>query len=392
MRRNAPSSRGTPPALAAFLGGNRPAPLSARSITASLEVPGCTRRAVFDAAGLPLDRVASLLDCPSGEQAAHAFRRGNQFENRVMENNAAELIALLRQHLNLAIDRVRVVDVSAEQVRIDHGTNRNINRLRTLLTRQHLQRMLEGEPDAPTLLRHAMTTLSIGGTTAYLEQDALAVVADGAVHVIEMKSFPKLDGRADPVKADAARRQAAVYALSLLETAAELGLQDSVVSTSALLVIPENFSLNPVAHLVDLTRQIRRLRHQLSQRPTETELVNLLPAGAVLPDLSTVPEEDGPERDAAKARTREVFTSLPCRFGDACIACPAFRFCRDEAQRTNAVAQLGTIAVNACGSVTSVSAALDLAYGRRQPENDGQQALAEALARAIAVDQMAVGT
>jgi hypothetical protein len=390
MLHRTPSSP-TPAALVAFRGDNRPAPLSARGITASLEVPGCIRRAVFDAAGIPLDRMAPLLDCPPGEQAAHAFRRGNQFENRVMENNAAELIALLRRHLALAIDQVRVVDLSAEQVRIDHGTNKNINQVRARRTRQYLERMLADEPDAPTLLRHAMTTLTIGETTAYLEQDALAVVADGAVHVIEMKSFPKLDGRADPVKADAARRQSAVYALSLLQTAAELGLPDTAVSMNALLVIPENFSLNPVAHVVDLTRQVRRLRHQLAQRPTEAELAELLPTDATLPDLRTVPKQEGPERNAAKARTREVFTTLPYRFGDGCMACPVFQFCREEAQRTNAVAQLGTAAVNACGSVTSISTALDLAHGQRQPENEGEQALADALARAVAVGELAVG-
>lgn len=387
--REAPSQ--VPPELAAFRGGNEPAPLNARGITASLEVPGCVRRAVFDATGMPLDRFAPLLGCPPGEQAAHAFRRGNQFEARVMENNAAELIGLLRTRLGLAIEQVRVVDVSAEQVQSDHGVHRrHLNRLRVRLTRQHLVRMIAGAPGAPTLIRHAMTTLEVGDRTAYLEQDALAVVANGAVHVVEMKSFPQLDGRADPVKADAARRQSAVYALSLIEAMRALGLPEAAVSMNALLVIPENFSLNPVAHIVDLRRQVNRLRTQLARQPRDVDLVALLPEGAALPDLRALPES-GAARAAAEAAVREVVSALPCQFGDGCMSCPAFAFCRAEAQRTDAVAQLGTAVVNACGSVPTVSSALALARGERPPEGEAERALAAALGRAAEVHDLELG-
>lgn len=388
--RNHDRRREVPPALAAFRGGNRAVALSARSITASLEVPDCVRRQVFDAAGMPFDRFAELLGCPSGEQAQHAFRRGNQFEARVMENHCAELIALLRTHLGLAINSVREVDLSAEQVQADYGTNRGLNQLRAELTRQHLRRMVNGEEGAPTLLQHAMTTLEVGDDVAYLEQDALAVVADGTVHVVEMKSFPKLDGHADPAKADAARRQSAVYALSLISAMVTLGMSESAVSMKALLVIPENFSLTPVAHVIDLSRQVNRLRKQLERRPRNADLVDLLPYGAALPDLQALPEE-GPAREAAEATVREVVAALPCRFGDGCLSCPAFVFCRDEAQRTDAVAQLGNAATTTCGGVATVTGALALARGERRPRTEAEQALAAALGRAAEVHEMELG-
>lgn len=379
-----PPAAGRPSPLTAFRGPNRESPLSARAITASLEVPGCRRRSVFDAAGIGLDRVAPLLGCPPGEQARHAFSRGNAFENAVMANDGAELLALCREQLGLAIDRVRVVDLSSQQVQAGHGgRGERLNRTRALLTRQHLHRMLTGDPAAPTLLRHAMTTLTLGDTTVYLEQDAVAVVTEGSCHIIEIKSFPKIDGRADPEKADAAARQSAVYALSLLEVVRALGLPDTAVSMQALLVIPRNFSLTPVGNVVSLDVRVRRLQRTLAQRPTEAQLTALLPPGLTLPRLPV--DDADPAWDTAAAQVRSVVESLPARFGDGCLSCPAFRFCRDEAQRTAAVAQLGTNAVNACGGVTSVHTALELAQGRRAPDGEAESALAAALQRAAAV-------
>ncbi|MFR9802550.1 hypothetical protein ACL02T_09640 [Pseudonocardia sp. RS010] len=383
MSRRIPTPRPDTP-LAAFRGQNDPTPLSARAITASLEVPGCRRRSLFDAAGISLDRVAPLLGCPSGEQAKHAFSRGNAFETQVMANDGADLIALLREHFSLTIDRVRVADLSSQQVQSAHGgRGRQLNRTRARLTAQHLQRMLTGDPSAPTLLRHALTTLTLGGEPAYLEQDALAVVADGACHIIEIKSFPKIDGRADEQKADAAARQSAVYALSLIEVVGRLGLPAAAVSMQALLVIPENFSLTPVANVIDLTTRVRRLQRSLRQRPTEAELAELLSEGASLPLLP--PDESDPSWAAAATQTRQVFEAVPARFGDGCLSCPTFRFCRDEAQRTGAVAQLGTNAINACGSVTSTRTALELAAGRRTPDGGPETALAQHLQRATTI-------
>lgn len=381
--RNSGDSAPPPTPLDMFRGPNRPGPLTARGITATLETPGCSRRAVFDAAGISLDTVAPVLGCPRGEQAQHAFSRGNTFEERVMSNGCAELLTLLRAHLNLTISEVRVVDLSAQQVRLDHG--RNNNSLRATLTRQHLIRMLSGAPDSAVLLRHAMTTLQVSSRTAHLEQDALAVVADGSVHVIEVKSFPELDGRADPSKADAAARQSAVYALSLIDTVVESGFDPEAVSMQGLLVLPKNFGLTPVGHVIDLTSRVGRLRKQLASRPDDAEIADLLPDGLALPLLPHPTRATDAELAAARPALAAAFSALPAHFSDSCLACPTFRFCRDEAVRTGAVAQLGSTASNACGNVTLISTALALAHGGRHPDGEAEQALADHLRRAVAV-------
>lgn len=371
-----------------FRGPNPSGALTARGITATLETPGCFRRAVFDAAGISLDSVAPVLGCPRGQQAQHAFSRGNTFEERVMSNGCAELIALLRTHLNMSISAVRIVDLSSQQVRADHG--RVSNELRATLTRQNLARMLSGDPNAAVLLRHAMTTLQVSSRTAYLEQDALAFVTDGRIHVIEIKSFPELDGRADPDKSDAAARQSAVYVLSLIGTVTEAGYGPDTVSMQGLLVLPENFGLNPVGHVIDLASRVNRLRKQLAARPSDAEIASLLPEGLSLPQLPHPTQASDAELAAVRPDVEAVFSALPPHFGDNCLACPAFRFCREEAVRTGAVAQLGNTVSNYCGNVTSIGTALALAHGLRHPDGEAEQALAEQLSRAVAVRNRAV--
>ena len=387
------AAAGEPPGpLDRLRGPNAPKPLSARAITAALETPACARRATFETAGISMDTLAPILGCAPGEQAQHAFARGNRFEEHVMADGAAELLALLRAHLGLPVTAARVIDLSARAVRSSTDSMTDLNRTRVRLTRNHLRNMLTGAEGAPTLLRHAMTTLDHGGRTAYLEQDALAMIINGAIVIIEVKSFPQLDGRADPAKADSARRQSAVYAQSLIDTVTALGFDPSVVSMSSLLVLPTNFSLAPTAYVVDLTRHVSRLRRQLATRPTANDLAALVPAGVSLPALPSYVSTTDPARraanDAALAAAlpavTTAFTALQPTLSDACMSCPAFTFCRDEAARSGAVASLGGAVKGACGSVTSIAMALALADGSRTPDNDTEIALAEHLARAIA--------
>ena len=73
-----------------------------------------------------------------------------------------------------------------------------------------------------TLLDHPMLALDVAGSAAFLEPDAVVVHPDGGWTVVEIKSFPMLDGSADPAKVGAAARQSAVYVLALEEVAARL--------------------------------------------------------------------------------------------------------------------------------------------------------------------------
>ncbi len=66
--------------------------------------------------------------------------------------------------------------------------------------------------DAPTLIDGAVICARIGGDAAYFEADGLAAASNGALHVVEAKSFPLIDGQCDPVKLGAACAQAGLYA------------------------------------------------------------------------------------------------------------------------------------------------------------------------------------
>ena len=65
-----------------------------------------------------------------------------------------------------------------------------------------------------------MLALEVAGSPAYLEPDAVVVHPDGRWTVVEIKSFPMIDGSADAAKVGAAARQAAVYVLALERIAA----------------------------------------------------------------------------------------------------------------------------------------------------------------------------
>ena len=68
----------------------------------------------------------------------------------------------------------------------------------------------------PGLLR-----LEVGGRHAFLEPDLIAFRLGGQFRVIEIKSFPVIDGQADGAKVAAAAIQSAVYVLALRDALGE---------------------------------------------------------------------------------------------------------------------------------------------------------------------------
>src|SRR5450756_3221669 len=62
---------------------------------------------------------------------------------------------------------------------------------------------------------HPLLRLAVGGRHAYLEPDLIALHHRGRFHVVEIKSFPIIDGQADPAKVAAAAIQSAVYVHAL---------------------------------------------------------------------------------------------------------------------------------------------------------------------------------
>lgn len=368
-------------ALAAFRGGMPSVPFDARRIAGGLEQPGCTRRQLLDAIAAPLDRIASILGCAEAGQSPFAISRGIAFENKVFENQIERLAELMRNHFGHEIGELTEVDLSAKEIRKTHG--RADNQLRVAETLRHLTQMLSGRNATGYLLRHAMFAMAGGGFDAYLEADAVCFYAGGRLHVAELKSFPAIDGVADPQKVAAALLQTAVYVAALQDTVASLGYTTSMVSTRVLLVLPENFTLAPTGFVRDIAPIVRRLRRRLRGLPNSRVLARAIPAAVSLPALP-VPGADPEVRDRAANELSVAISSVDCRFGDGCGPCPLFRFCRDEARRVGAVAAAGSAVAEVCGDVHNVETALALAESRRLPAAPAESAVAAQLGRAAA--------
>ena len=383
----------TPGPLDSFRGEFLRQPLNARRVAGALEAPGCQRRTVLDAAAVNLDKLGSLVSgLPRDRQSPFTLTRGNQFEQQVVANGMAEIVSLARHHLGLEIPEVRQHDLSAPALREAYPgvTGTKMNELRARLTRQRAEEMLTDPTQAYNLIRHAMTRLDFGGETAYLEQDVLAFAIDGRIHVVEIKSYPRIDGRADPTKASATIRQTAVYVLSLQQLMVEISAPPDVVNTTTMIVLPENLFFRPTAVTIDIDMYVRRLRRQLASVPRAAEILAGIPDGTSLPAHPGDGAGDD-EMAAAAMAAREALASLPPRFTDGCVSCPLFHHCRDEAELHGSTARLGSAVAGVCGNVTDIAAALDLAEGRRAPANASEAAVAATLARGAAAARFAAG-
>lgn len=368
--------------------------LNARRISGALEAPGCHRRTALDAATVNLDKLGSLISGqPMDRQSPFAITRGNQFEQRVIGNGLADIVSLARRHLNLEIPEVRQLDLSASALREAYPgvSGIKMNELRATLTRQRALEMLNDPAHSYNLIRHAMTHLDFGGELVYLEQDVLAFAVNGRIHVIEIKSYPRIDGRADPVKASATVRQTAVYVLSLQQLMVEIGADRNIVNSTTMIVLPENLSFRPTGVPIDIDMQVRRLRRQLESVPRAAEIIDAAPAGTSLP-AHPANDASADERAAAAAAARETLAQIPPRFTDGCVSCALFRHCRDEAELQNSTSRLGSAVAGACGNVSEIGAALALADGRRLPTDASEEAVATALARGAAAARLAVGS
>lgn len=336
---------------------------SARTIAALTSNPGCARRALLDAAGVDKQQIAAVAGFPAPfGQSRFAITRGNAFEALVKANGCAELLRLLRDKLGLPISEVSYDDL--DTVGGNASRSARYARTRALLSRA----AVSGE-DAGTLFDRPLLRLRVGGRIAYLEPDLITFRLRGQFHIVEIKSFPVIDGQADSGKVAAAVSQAAVYVLALRGLLAELGHGPQAVAHNVVLVCPENFANRPCAALVDVRRQLTVLTRQLSRLARIDSLVASLP-----PDLTLDPLLDAdsiPRRPAADL-LRAVRT-IEARYAPECLdTCELCRLCRDEARADTAA--LGRVVRDELGGVDSVAAVLGLASGELSPAPDQAEA------------------
>lgn len=355
-------------------------PLDARALAALAANPGCRRRAILDGAGVDKAALAGALGAPSAfGQSQFAFMRGNAFEARVKADGGAELLRLAHERLDAGAEpprQARVPDLTAA------GPEGRAERTAMALR----------EATAAggwTLLDHPMLALEVAGSPAYLEPDAVAVHPDGSWTVVEIKSFPVLDGSADPAKVGAAARQAAVYVLALEDVAAriarDLSAQDGArdaahaprVRHRVLLVCPKDFSNLPTASAVDVRKQRAVTARQLARLTRIQDIADTLPEGVCFS-----PELPATELTAA-------VEAVPATYAPECLAACELAFhCRARSRAQGAVTALGRSVRAELGGLTTVEDVLAAAHGEAGDPDDPAVA---ALRRAARLRAEALG-
>lgn len=345
----------------------------ARTLAALTTNPGCTRRALLDAAGVDKDALAVHLGKPRPlAKSSIALRSGAIFEQQVKADGGAELLRLLREVLGLPLPEAAHTDLASV------GTQDASLQVRHAYTRTAVLEAIRSTGPARTLLDHPILQLTVAGHPVYLEPDVVAFQIDGAFHIIEIKSFAVLDGQADPAKVAAAVTQAAAYILALRELLENEGIDKDAVSDDVILITPRNFSRRPVASLVDARKKVAALTRQLSRLTRIEPLLDALPPHTTF-DLAPDPD-DRPTRDPKALAAALQTTSA--RYTPACRHfCDLAYFCRSEARDEGSIDVLGTGVRDDLGGIDHITTALRLADGTRTPAPD-QTDLAAALQHA----------
>ncbi|MGW9025056.1 hypothetical protein ACWGQ5_12645 [Streptomyces sp. NPDC055722] len=332
-----------------------PKALDARALAALAANPGCRRRALLDGAGVDKSSLADALGAPSAfGQSQFAFMRGNAFEARVKADGGAELLRLVHEKLDPTAEPPRKALVPDLAAIGPEG--------RAARTALALREATEARGWA--LLDHPMLALDVAGSPAFLEPDAVVVHPDGSWTVVEIKSFPLLDGSADPAKVGAAARQSAVYVLALEAVAARLGTTpeghaSAQVRQQVLLVCPKDFSNLPAASPVDIRKQRAVTRRQLTRLTRIEEIADGLPDGTCFaPDL---PQE----------KLTAAVESVPATYAPECLAACELAFhCRSRSRAEGAVTSYGRSLRAELGGLTTVDEVLAAAHGTAGDPDD----------------------
>jgi hypothetical protein len=358
-----------PAGLAALRGPLPVKPPNARTLAAIRVNPACNARRVFDAAGVDKGALARQLGRPvSEEQSKFALQRGNRFERLVKDDNYAELIRLLRE-AGFPVEAVRVLPLR-DLYPINPRNPAIALAKRAAETRNAIIAMAEGKVDAYNLIDGGALQWDFGGAIARLEADGIAWRIGDRIRVVEIKSFPVVDGRADPEKVGGAAWQTAVYVAALIDLLEAAGLDTSVVSNEVLLVCAKNTSLVPTVEKIDVSRQVRTLRRMLARRATIPMILAALPPGVTL-------DTAGMNEDEAAVHIAEVLDTLGTHYEASCLStCPLAFHCRDTARVAGNPACAGLD----IGSVRSIGRALELAAGA--PPDSAEEDIADHLLRA----------
>jgi len=349
--------------LAALRGSARRLPYSARSLAALENNPRCTLRALLDSSGSDKAAIAERAGFPSPfGQSTFALARGNAFEAMVKANGCAELLRVLRETLQLTLPEVGYTDLN------DVGGDARPE-IRAARTAHLLVRAALGQGDS-TLYDHPMLRLIVGGHAVFLEPDLVAFRIGDRFHVVEIKSFPIIDGQAAPAQVRSATTQACAYVIALRAMLAQAGIGPQAVSDQIILVAPKDFTNRPTAAFVDARKQVATLTRQLDRIARIGDLVALLPDGLTF-DLD--PDADDRPRRPAEELT-SALDQVDTTYRPDCLNhCEMAFYCRSRARANMSLDVLGPAVREQLGGIDTTTMALGLARGQLVPADDQRE-------------------
>ena len=296
-----------------------------------------------------------------------AIKRGRLFEEILKKDDYAELLNLLYEQdaamgafgADARIARLRDIPVPSGRSGLE---------LRAAATRVELGKIARKAWDAPTLIDGAVIRARIAGEIAYFEADGLAAATGGALHVVEAKSFPLIDGRCDPVKLGAACVQAGLYAGLVRAQLHEDGLPGETVSDTGFIVLPRNTRLGRAVLLrQNLTFHIRRAARLLSLASLDVGVVERI-QDHPFPSEKTVAAE---RIDALSHLMDQAGT----QYRPECLEhCAAAKLCRERAYRAGRVALLGDQVRRELTGIDTLPRVLELAGGAEALESEQDSA------------------
>jgi hypothetical protein len=354
----------------AVLGGAATRTPTVAALSAFAAHTDCPTAAVALAVRADLDEVCAGTEYASSfGQDPQAFRRGETFERRVKSDDYALLIALLREHAGFPTSDLRVEDLRSRFQR-----NRDGLRQRASETRRLLAAIAAGDRTAPNIIDGAVLETTIAGRPAFFEADSVAAFDGGRIHVGEIKSFPKVDGRIDPDKLGAACDQAAWYVL-LVRRALEAGGGDpAIVSDEVLIVTPLGVGLTPTLTPMNVARKVERAERLLSEAPDPAALTRAVPAGIGFPSV----DDSG---DARLAKLEGLLNAVGTAYRPECLAdCGLARLCRERAFEAGAVQMTSAQVIRFLPGVRDLRRAAELSRGAAPTASESHAA--DLLARA----------
>ena len=337
----------------AVLGGAATRTPTVAALSAYAAHTDCPTAAVALAVRADLDTVCADTEYASSfGQDPQAFRRGESFERRVKSEGYARLTALLQEHAGFPEGPLRVADL-----RTGFPRNRAGLKARAAQTRKLLAAIAGGEPEAPNIIDGAVLEVSIGGRTAYFEADSVAAFDGGRIHVGEIKSFPKVDGRVDPDKLGAACDQAAWYVLLVRRALEAEGGDPAIVSDEVFIITPQGVGLTPTLTPIAVARKVERAERLLRDAPDPAALTREVPAGVSFPSA----DDDSATR---MTKLERLLDTVGTTYRPECLAdCGLARLCRERAFEARAVEMTSAQVIRFLPGVRDLRRAAELSRG-----------------------------